>query len=1223
MADNTTLSDFLAELGVDINNMQEFLIKLNEMLTTPNPTVTFTQQLASGTSGTSIQVASHAGLIRRVNDIDSKFNSLLGANGNRITVTSNGVTKSFELQDIASVIKDLNAISSKSLVKPEYFNVKTNWFFESFLSPLIYIDLDVSNIITSDVDKFEITRVIILNTLDNFAYFDNVYKGKTNILYTSALADLTANSIGYTIDVNEQSLPPARSRNSGNFQIIAINTARIPTTNLAVSVSASTDVANPIPSTITTNSYTLDTIRYSKYIDGLDNPMQETLAINDILITSDNSEYKINSINPTTNSVILTKIYGNQAITTQGIGSTLSIKPDLLLSNNLQVNVGFNERQIIFFRPISTRLKQTTSQYSQGIGLYTNELTIAQATGPNITLSKYYQSFISDFSLLFTEYSREKKIPASIGVTPIAPTLVNTNFTVVQDNDHIKQDDDVNNVKASISSLETVKTQIREKDSLINSLRNEINTNSQLTAAAKAQKALELTTLTAQRATLSTQYSSTISTITTAISTVPTLIKPPVYSVKGMWTIPAATESPDGYGFQEIVQFKVRYKILNKSGQSAATTQTRVASTTGSNAIGVISAYKEFLTKARSKEYNPVTGFYQWAVEDIVNPDIVNSNQLEIPIGKGEIIEIQIKSLSEAGWPDSPIESAWSNIIQISFPENLTVIEDASVVSQRIFAEEAKINFKTELGAQGLDLHLGTAFSSADKYYAHRAEDIASGFFSTGGGIINLFSKLQTISNTLDAIQATLASGTGTLKVSIIDGANNQITVTNGQTIELNAGNYKDQIQNGSIYEHGKVITRQYTIQLENTSQTALQLISALTGALGQIATISNPINSPSEPYHTSLRYDLAPLVINSSVIGTIGGFTNINGYQSSQVKGQIIYNRAQSVDLSNNLIEGDRRAVTALDPNNISYNTTDTGYINYDYRGNTINGTTVPYALGHYIPFDPTLSSFTIQKNNVSYTLSTNSNVWNGTLDVSGAPVGGGLLSEFCISTDHPDIKLNGAFNNNWNQIYRPTSLSTVTSQKTLPFSQAIHFETSENEILNAFDAIYFQQSAYRLPVAPSISGQTRTFKEINCPIKTSFIDNDKYLIGKYTCGAYLFISPGSYQAIGSNAVSPTITKRTVEFGSANSIQIPLKFQYRVSDYLAKVGGNRPEINLTNIKYSKKLGLDIYLKDETFSFDILATVKYQSETASVTPLSQIAQSGAISQSDLVAVVGG
>ena len=61
----------------------------------------------------------------------------------------------------------------------------------------------------------------------------------------------------------------------------------------------------------------------------------------------------------------------------------------------------------------------------------------------------------------------------------------------------------------------------------------------------------------------------------------------------------------------------------------------------------------------------------------------------------------------------------------------------------------------------------------------------------------------------------------------------------------------------------------------------------------------------------------------------------------------------------------------------------------------------------------------------------------------------------------------------------------------------------------------------------------------------------------------------------------------------------------------------------MQNIRYSKKLGLDIYLKDETFSFDILAKIQYQSETASVTPLSQIAQSGAISQGDLAVVVGG
>ena len=107
MADKTTLSDFLAELGVDINNMQEFLNKLNQMLTTSAPTVTFTQTLANGTVS-EIPIASHAYLVSRINDIDTKFNSLLNANGNRVEVISDGITKSFELQDISAVIKDLN-----------------------------------------------------------------------------------------------------------------------------------------------------------------------------------------------------------------------------------------------------------------------------------------------------------------------------------------------------------------------------------------------------------------------------------------------------------------------------------------------------------------------------------------------------------------------------------------------------------------------------------------------------------------------------------------------------------------------------------------------------------------------------------------------------------------------------------------------------------------------------------------------------------------------------------------------------------------------------------------------------------------------------------------------------------------------------------------------------------------------------------------------------------
>ena len=126
MADKSTLSDYLAELGVDINNMQEFLNKLSQMLTTSSDTVVINQTLQDGTSK-AFNVPSFAYLSNKVNSIDTKFNSLLSGNGNQIGVKdSNGRLKTFELQDISKVITDLDAVSDQSIAVPNSFNYKTN-----------------------------------------------------------------------------------------------------------------------------------------------------------------------------------------------------------------------------------------------------------------------------------------------------------------------------------------------------------------------------------------------------------------------------------------------------------------------------------------------------------------------------------------------------------------------------------------------------------------------------------------------------------------------------------------------------------------------------------------------------------------------------------------------------------------------------------------------------------------------------------------------------------------------------------------------------------------------------------------------------------------------------------------------------------------------------------------------------------------------------------------
>jgi len=1192
MSNKNSISDILAELAVDIANMQEFLSKLSLMLNTNADSVSIDQVLQDGSSKT-FKVPSFAYLTNKVESIDSKFNSLLTGNGSEIgVIDEDGKTRTFELKDISQIVSDLENSSTSTINKPTTFKYKNNWFFESFLNPLLYIDIPVENFITStDIDKFQIGRIIITSTNNSdLEYFDNTYKDQTEISYSTLIEDLENRGISYFEDNNESVLPFAKNKVTGSFDIIRI--LEDSETSLVLSE----------PQTITVARYFLNTLKYyEQSVNSTNGIIQRTLQVGDLLITSDSSEYKIKHVDTNNSSVILERTFGLGELSSGS--NKLTIKPTLEFSKYAPINIGFNERQVIFMRPVSSRLKVTTQNYSYGFGLYSNELTITLNTGETYTLSDFYDKFVSDFSLLFLNYSKEKKVPKLLGEKPNAVTLSSSFFKVVQVDKHIQSANDIDTVKQNIASVEAIKSQILEVDKQISEKRALLNTNAALTESQQLKLNKDLKTLSDTRQTLSTAQSSKIASVTTAVKSTPTLIKQPVFKVKGMWPIPDAIRSDNG--LQNIAQFKVAWRILNTTGISEEADQLDFTDAGGNKITGSFSPWKEQLTKPRNKIYNSTTGYYEWEDEDVANSEVVNSNQIELPINKGEIIEIKIKSLSEAGWPDSPVESDWSNSVTVEFPANLKTQEDISIISQQAFAEEAKIKFQEDLNSKGLSAHLNTAFSNKDKYFPHRAEDVASGFFSSDGNIIDLYSKLKDISDTLTSIQTSLASGEGELKVSIIDQSGNSIIVNNGQTIELFAGYYKELIKNTSgtitTYEHGKIITNQYILQIENTSQTTLELFASLNGGISQQSTISNPAANPYDGYHTNLRYDASPIMINTATAGTPGSLQQINGYQSSQVKGQILYRRSRSIGLSENLVAGDLLAGDLDDAGTIYDNLYNT---NYQYNGITINNTKIPYSAGHYLPYDPTLSSLDIEVDSIDYTMSSNSLVWNGTLS-SNEPVGGGLLSEFCISIDHPDIKEGGKYNGEWSTIYRPTISST--KQTTLPFSQAVHCEIAKEELTNAFSAKYFTQAAYKKPNSDSIEIP----REFKYPIKQGFVSNDKYLIGKYTCGAYLYISPDSYESIAATAYSPTDSKRLVKYGESNALQIPLVFQYRCSDYLAYVGGYRADVSsgLKNVKYTKRIGFDIKLKTETFSFDIVVSSQYEKETALATPISSVSSS--------------
>ena len=1181
MADKTTLSGLLAELGVDINNMQEFMNKLSQILSTNSDTVTITQTLQNGETVSTL-VPSFGYLSGKIDNVESKFNALLNNNANELGVRDeNGVLKKFELKDISSVVAELDQVATQSIAAPNTFNYKANWFFESFLNPLIYVKANVANMINNDVDKFEVKRLILTtNSTAATTFFDSTYKGVTDIDETALIADLTARGFTYFEDINIVDLPPAVNVVRGSFDVVK-----------TLEASQSEIIAGETLSR-SVRKYKLNSIRYYQTVGT--STVEKTLEAGDMLITGDGSEFQVDSVDKQAKTIILNRVFGEGAIT-QG-ANILRLKPQLAIIPELQINVGYNEREVIFVKPISTRLGLTTDVYSRGFGIFTNELTIALNNGQTMPLSEFYVKFVSDFGLLFLNFAKEKKLPSALGEIPNTPTLASANFKVVQIDQHIKNADNTDQIKQKISTKEQLSSQIKETDVQISRVKANLNTNASLNESQKLSLQKELKSLSDERSSATTNLGSVVREITTSIKTTPQFIAEAKYRVRGFWEIPAPKLTQ--HGTQQVVQFKVSYRYLSKTGTSQNAEPLTFTDAAGSKKTGYFSPYTEILTKPRTKVLNELTGFYEWVEEDVSNADAVNSNQLDISIRKGESVEIRIKSISEAGWPDNPIESEWSDAIIVDFPANIESQEEATILAQQVFAEETRITFQDELNAKGLDLHLGSAFTTRDKYYAHKAEDVASGFFQTDGTVIDLYQKLKSLTDELAALKASISTAVGQIGVKLIDPASTQYNVTQGQTLNLFAGYYKELIKNTSgttvTYDHGKIISVSYLMEISNSSQTALELIAYMAGGQGEIVTASTPGSGSDANYNNNLRYDKAPIMINNAVAGTIGGFAQLEGYQSAQVKSQYVLSRYKDVKVKNSLYAGQSQT-----PSTTSY-PTPVGDAQYNYQGTTVGSSLISYREGHYLPFDPTWagpsgSNFTI-----------NTNVWNGTV-TSGVANGGGRLSEFSIHKDHPDAVTAWSLNSQRPAYTTSEINANPNSQKFLRFSHGIHFETSVEEQTNAFGGYSYQQAERVTPGitsanAPTANSNTR---ERQYPIKLGFAAGDEYLIGKYTCGAYLFMSPDSYSAVSTTTTTTTGSKRDLITGNTNAINIPIVFQFRASDKLGYVGGYRRTATLKNIKYSKTIGIDICTKTETFSFDVNVSGQYTKETTVVASAAQ------------------
>lgn len=1141
-----SISSLLAQFLRLQKNSLEIINKLSNA-TTSKEDIVSVEFIDDNNNASTISIPSWGYIINEIKRLDSNIKRLSGIEDGDANVRNADGTVSRIYQ--SKPLMDPTAPAN--LQVPANFKFRSNHFFESFLNPLLFVSFNLDGQIDPDTKRVFVKRIIANTTTDaQKNWFDTNLKGRNDISDSDFMNALVGQGITYTIDESPEDLPLRVIRYKGDFSVLRVFDTTVP-------VTIGGQVVNQ-----TVRKYKLDTITYKDLISsGLNSDRQ--IKVGDHLMTKGGSKLEVTSVDLSELTVVLKRLSGYDPVPI-GEGA-LTLSSEILSPLQVNVNIGHDERQGVFIKPINDNYHVTGSTYSNGVVFYSNEMIIGTANG-NMTLDEFYKTQVADFGSQFLSNTKEKVIPSVYGLTPNVPVLNSSNFKVVQINKQITQSTTSEKFAAAVQNKVKLQNEIDAINKSIDQTRSELadlTTTSVTVSISSSRESLiaKIDSLTREKSTKTALLQTVIQDLNNLSSAAPEVSEAPKYRVRGFWPIPAPIEDGKS-GSQNVIQFRVRYRYLTKQGNATNAEEIKFSDNDGTERRATYSNWIEYKTDIRKKSYDSVTKKYYWKDEDVQDADSPNINQIDIPVTAGEKVEIKVASISEAGWPMNALESDFSGSVIIDFPEELSVGNTNQQYVSQNSNDQVLVSLQQDLTARGLDSHLSTAFNSGDKYFAHVADTISSGFFDSTGRSLDLYQKLIAMDKEIASLKALISVAKGVLTVYVKSG-NDLIKVNRGSVVELFAGYYDELIDLTNSSNYGKIVTVQYSVELRNETASPLELASIIPGGQNVMA-LDNTSTTASPDYSNNRKYDLTPVSLTSIKPSEVrpnltgrSSFIHSAPYQSANSNSQFIYPRFKSVGLDEDLY--------FLPKTGLTWNS-ETG----------VSG--IPVDGGSLIPFKP---------GGASTPGTSNADIWNGTYS-SGTAVGNGKLNEFCVHRSHPALSGSATFES----LIRPTQ---GTSGFNYPaFRHAFGFESSSTDTLFT-SSVTNQTKTYQQLSYHQIATNSYGASGVNTsyPEKLGFSADDEWLVGKYSCGAYLFLAPSSHSPVQVEG-STTLATKTLSSGTENAIVIPVIFQMRCQDKLNKVGGFRTSGDIRNITYTKKIGIDIKVNnEELFSFDLSVSGSY------------------------------
>lgn len=789
------------------NNAVEIMTKLNSIVTSKDSTVNVTQIDSDGNE-TTYAMPTVGKLQSDINVLNNNVKTLSGLNDNSAQIINGQSTKKIYLADLN---REPNRIDFLNPVTQ--FSSTNNWFFESLMNPIISINFDLTDKIENSVDGVISRRYIVR------------FERDTENNYTEAGLRSKNDFISKFINKSDINL-----KDFTDWHINPTNTGVIDNKNLLYDeqyfefdyqevqehgvfsvLKQETDSINNklwfhvYPFKYTTINGEERTIKAG---DELILNRQDSITRWSILETSTASSdfrvrlERIEGFDPIPTGANVLKFYGSKVV-----------------KKTVKVSVGFDEYLVVFMKPTNRKNNIKGSVWSQGTALYTNDLVLD--TDLNISMAQYYLDTVYDYGQVLKDMV-VKTIPSKFGIKPNAPELNSDNFKVVQINKHLTDTSDSKEIKDLHSQKNQVKTRLDQINSAISQKNKELSVTKYQSVAEQNKAQNELTKLIQEQESQSKLLYSLTTQIKSKTDTVNKVDAK--FRVRGFWNMPAPQQE-QGYRQQEVVQFEIQYRYSAKNGLENQTEGYTVIDGDKTK-TGYFSNWVSLKSDLRKRSYDESSQSWIWEIDDISDADTPNINQLDIAIQQSEKVEIRVSSISEVGYPDSILQSDWSNILTIEFPDDLNnILDQNEFILQSAKEDNISIQFEQSLDSKGINKHVQNSYSVNEQYIAHPDTDIQTTFKDENGSAFSLKEYLEYLTNKIKTLEDIVYSAKGRLKVSIFNGVE-EVEITNNANIKIDfiCQNNATTLD-GVNYDNNLYLNTDYYIKLENISTSQLSFL--------------------------------------------------------------------------------------------------------------------------------------------------------------------------------------------------------------------------------------------------------------------------------------------------------------------------------------------------------------------------------------------------------------